>query len=179
MLTPHRVRRCISPGQQPRPGKPFRLRRYLVRVLEEGAIVFCKVTDSKDPHFGFNALTGEFGTSEGWRARSDEGRTHCSDQRGLTRFADARHQSVSCGFARRGRRGSGMGRATQHALRTSHPRLFIRSSVCASCLCLRLSNPAQTSCAALEKPRASKSLAAWPERAIVKRHEYGSFPLLC
>jgi chaperonin GroEL len=37
------------------------LRQIAQNAGEEGAIVFRKVTDSKDPHFGFNALTGEFG----------------------------------------------------------------------------------------------------------------------
>jgi chaperonin GroEL len=37
------------------------LRQIARNAGEEGAIVFRKVTDSKDPHFGFNALTGEFG----------------------------------------------------------------------------------------------------------------------
>ena len=37
------------------------LRQIAQNAGEEGAIVFRKVTESKDPHFGFNALTGEFG----------------------------------------------------------------------------------------------------------------------
>jgi chaperonin GroEL len=37
------------------------LRQIAQNAGEEGAIVFRKVTDSKDPHFGFNALTGEYG----------------------------------------------------------------------------------------------------------------------
>jgi chaperonin GroEL len=37
------------------------LRQIAQNAGEEGAIVFRKVTDSKDRHFGFNALTGEFG----------------------------------------------------------------------------------------------------------------------
>jgi chaperonin GroEL len=37
------------------------LRQIAENAGEEGAIVFRKVTDSKDPHFGFNALTGEYG----------------------------------------------------------------------------------------------------------------------
>jgi len=37
------------------------LRQIAQNAGEEGAIVFRKVTDSKDPHFGFNASTGEFG----------------------------------------------------------------------------------------------------------------------
>jgi chaperonin GroEL len=37
------------------------LRQIAQNAGEEGAIVFRKVTDSKDPHFGFNALTAEFG----------------------------------------------------------------------------------------------------------------------
>ncbi len=36
------------------------LRQIAQNAGEEGAIVFRKVTDSKDPHFGFNALTGEY-----------------------------------------------------------------------------------------------------------------------
>ncbi len=36
------------------------LRQIAQNAGEEGAIVFRKVTDSNDPHFGFNALTGEF-----------------------------------------------------------------------------------------------------------------------
>jgi chaperonin GroEL len=36
------------------------LRQIAQNAGEEGAIVFRKVTDSKHPHFGFNALTGEF-----------------------------------------------------------------------------------------------------------------------
>ena len=37
------------------------LRQIAENAGEEGAIVFGKVTDSKDPHFGFNALTSEYG----------------------------------------------------------------------------------------------------------------------
>lgn len=37
------------------------LRQIAQNAGEEGAIVFRKVADSKDPHFGFNALTGEYG----------------------------------------------------------------------------------------------------------------------
>jgi chaperonin GroEL len=37
------------------------LRQIAQNAGEEGAIVFRKVTDSKDPHYGFNALTGVFG----------------------------------------------------------------------------------------------------------------------
>jgi chaperonin GroEL len=37
------------------------LRQIAQNAGEEGAIVFRKVTESKDPHFGFNALTREFG----------------------------------------------------------------------------------------------------------------------
>jgi chaperonin GroEL len=37
------------------------LRQIAQNAGEEGAIVFRKVTDSKDPNFGFNALTGEYG----------------------------------------------------------------------------------------------------------------------
>jgi len=37
------------------------LRQIAQNAGEEGAIVFRKVVDSKDPHFGFNALTGEYG----------------------------------------------------------------------------------------------------------------------
>jgi chaperonin GroEL len=36
------------------------LRQIAQNAGEEGAIVFRKVTDSRDPHFGFNALTGEY-----------------------------------------------------------------------------------------------------------------------
>jgi chaperonin GroEL len=37
------------------------LRQIAQNAGEEGAIVFRKVADSKDPHFGFSAWTGEFG----------------------------------------------------------------------------------------------------------------------
>jgi len=37
------------------------LRQIAENAGEEGAIVFRNVTDSKDPNFGFNALTAEFG----------------------------------------------------------------------------------------------------------------------
>ncbi|HEV2396349.1 MAG TPA: chaperonin GroEL [Candidatus Sulfotelmatobacter sp.] len=37
------------------------LRQIAQNAGEEGAIVFRKVTDSTDPHFGFNALTSEYG----------------------------------------------------------------------------------------------------------------------
>jgi len=36
------------------------LRQIVVNAGEEGAVVVAKVLDSKEPHYGYNALTGKF-----------------------------------------------------------------------------------------------------------------------
>jgi hypothetical protein len=72
------------------------LRQIAENAGEEDAIVLGKVNDSKDPNYGFNALTSGYEDLVKAGARPDQGRAHCPAERRLDRVVDADHRSA-CG----------------------------------------------------------------------------------
>ena len=70
------------------------LRQIVANAGEEGAVVVAKVLESKEPHYGYNALTGKFrGPGEGRRHRPDQGDAHGAAERGFDRGPAADHRS--------------------------------------------------------------------------------------
>ena len=73
------------------------LRQIVANAGEEGAVVVAKVLESKDQHYGYNALHRHVrGPGQGWRHRSDQGNPHGPAERGFNRWSTAHDRSPGC-----------------------------------------------------------------------------------